>query len=124
MGVSNLLIIFLIFVCFQLVVFHHLRKVAITSFYQSLSESTFYQSLRHISLSSTIRVRPLGLYLPPGNHLPISSVIFQYFFSLQVCNLIFLCNLLSFILYVCSLQFILYCVNLPLILKIPNCSLT
>ena len=39
------------------------------------------------SSSSTIRLRPLGMFLPPGNQLPISFVIFLYFFSLQVCNL-------------------------------------
>ena len=39
--------------------------------------------------SSTIRLRPLSLFLPPGNHLPISFVVFLYFFSLQVCNLKF-----------------------------------
>ena len=39
------------------------------------------------SSSSTIRLRPLSLFLPPGNHLPISFVVFIYFFSLQVCNL-------------------------------------
>ena len=62
---------------------------------------------------------PLGLFLPPGNHLPIQFVV-----SLQICNLIFLRSLLSSILCICSLQFILYCVNLSLILKIPNRSLT
>ena len=72
--------------------------------------------------SSTIRLRPHGLFLPPGNHLSISFVIFLYFFSLQVCN--FFGSLLSSNLCICSLQFILYCVNLSLILKMPNCSLT
>ena len=69
--------------------------------------------------------RPLDLFLPPGNHLPISFVIFLYFFSLQFCNLIFLflVSLLPSILGICSLQFILYCVNLWLILKMSNCSL-
>ena len=28
----------------------------------------------------------LDLFLPPGNHLPISFVVFLYFLSLQVCN--------------------------------------
>ena len=50
-------------------------------------------------------------------------VIFLYFFSLQVCDLTFLGNLLSSILCKFSLQFILYCLNLSLILNIPNCSL-
>ena len=36
--------------------------------------------------SSSIRLRPFGLFLPPGNHLPISFVVFLYFFSVQVCN--------------------------------------
>ena len=40
-----------------------------------------------ITVSSNIRLRPLGLFLPPGIHLPISFVVFLYFFSLQVCNL-------------------------------------
>ena len=78
--------------------------------------------LKEIS-SSTIRLRPLGLSLPPGNHLPISFVVFLYFFSHQVCNIIFLGSLLSSIFCVCSLQLILYYVNLSLILKMPNCSL-
>ena len=38
------------------------------------------------SASSTIRLKHLGLFLPPGNHLPISFVVFLYFFSLQVYN--------------------------------------
>jgi hypothetical protein len=29
--------------------------------------------------SSIIRLRPLGLFLPPGNHLPILFVVFQYY---------------------------------------------
>ena len=80
--------------------------------------------LRKYSSSSTIRLWPLGPFLPPGNHLSISFVVFLYFFSLQVYNLIFfLGSLLSSILCICSLQFILYCVNLSLILKMPNCFL-
>ena len=51
--------------------------------------------------SSTIRLRHLGLFLPPGNHLPISLVIFLYFFSLQVCNL-------NFFLVVCWHPFFVY----------------
>jgi Amino acid permease. len=45
-------------------------------------------TVKHIEVSSasTIRLRPLGLFLPPGNHLPISFMVFLYFFSLQVCN--------------------------------------
>ena len=39
--------------------------------------------------SSTIRLRTLGLFLPPENHISISFVVFLYFFPLQVCNLIF-----------------------------------
>ena len=42
-----------------------------------------------LNSSSTIRLRPLGLLLLPGSHLPISFVVFLYFFSLQVCNLKF-----------------------------------
>ena len=38
---------------------------------------------------SNIRLKPLGLFLSPGNHLSISFVAFLYFFSLQVCNLMF-----------------------------------
>ena len=45
--------------------------------------------LCYLLSSSTIRLRPLGLFHPPGNHLPILSLVFLYFFSLQVCNLIF-----------------------------------
>ena len=82
-----------------------------------------YFSYEIFIISSTIRLRPLGLFLPPGNHLTISFEVFLYFFSLQVCNLIFFCSLLSSILCICSLQFTLYCINLPLILKMPNCSL-
>ena len=41
------------------------------------------------SSSSPSPIRPLGLFLPPENHLPISFVVFLYFFSLQVCNFIF-----------------------------------
>ena len=37
------------------------------------------------STSSTIRLRPLGLFLHPGNHHPI-SLVFLYFIPLQVCN--------------------------------------
>ena len=43
-----------------------------------------------IDASSTIKLRPLGLFLPPGNHLPISFVVCLYFVSLQVYNLKFL----------------------------------
>ena len=75
------------------------------------------------SSSSSINLRPLGLFLPPGKHLPISFVVFLYFFSFQVCNLIFLGNLLSSILCICCLQCILYYVNFSLTSKIPNCSL-
>ena len=74
-------------------------------------------------LSSTIMLRPLVLFLPPGNHLPISFAVFLYFFSLQICNLIFFYNLLPSILCICSLQFILYCINLSLYKKMLNCSL-
>jgi hypothetical protein len=76
-----------------------------------------------INSSSTIRLSLLGLFLPPGYHLPISFVVFIYFFSLQVWNLNFLGSLLSSILCICSLQCILYCVNLSVILKMSNCSL-
>ena len=72
------------------------------------------------SLSSTIKLRSLVLFLPPRNHLPISLVVLLYFFSRQVSNLKFLDSLLSSILCICPLQFILYCVNLSLILKMPN----
>ena len=79
----------------------------------------------YIWSSSTIRFRPLFLFLPPRNHLPISLVVFLYYFSLQVCNFVFffLGSQLSSILCICSLQFILYCANLSLIRKIPNFSL-
>ena len=80
-------------------------------------------SFLQILSSSFIMLRPLGLFFPTGNHLPISFVASLYLFSLQVLNLIFLGSLLSSILRICSLQFILYCVNLSLILKMPNCSL-
>ena len=73
--------------------------------------------------SSTIRLRPIGLFLPPGNHLPISLVVFLYFFSPFRFVIFCLGSLLSSILCICSLQFILYSVNLSLILKIRNCSL-
>ena len=44
-------------------------------------------SLGVVSLSSSsITLRPLGRFLPPGNHLPLSFVVFLYLFSLQVCN--------------------------------------
>ena len=74
------------------------------------------------SSSSTIRLRPLGLFLPPGNHLPYhlwssyitSSFRFVFFFFFGI---------LLFIICICFLQFILYCVNLSLILEMPNCSL-
>ena len=39
--------------------------------------------------SSSIWLRPLGLFLPPRNHLPISFVVFLYIFFLQVCHLKF-----------------------------------
>ena len=72
-------------------------------------------NLSSSSSSSTIRLRPLGLFLPPRNHLPISLLVFLYFFFLWVCNLnFFLGSLLSSILCISSLQFILYCVNLSL----------
>ena len=72
--------------------------------------------------SSTIRLRPLGLFLPPGNHLLILFMVFLFFLSLQVSSVIFLGSLLSSILCICSLQFILYCVNLSKVLKTPNFS--
>ena len=86
-------------------------------------ENSYLKMIVSSSSSSTIRLRPLGLFLPPRNHLLISFVVLLYFFSLQVCNLIFFCSVLSSILCICSLQFILYYVNLSLILKMPNCSL-
>ena len=46
----------------------------------------FSYDMHRMSSSSTIRLRPLGLFLPPENHLPISLVVFLYFTSLQVCN--------------------------------------
>ena len=77
-----------------------------------------------LNTSSTIMLRPLDMFLSPGNHLPILSVVFLYFFSFQVCNKkIVLGSLLSSIFCVCPLLFILYCVNFSLILKMPNCSL-
>ena len=76
--------------------------------------------LLSLSSSSTIRLRPPGMFFPPGNRLPISFVVFLYFSFLQVCDLFFLGNLLSSILCICSVQFILYCVNFSLISKIPN----
>ena len=74
------------------------------------------------SSTSTMRLRPLGLFLLPGNHLLISFVVFLFFFSLQVC-LNFLGSLLSSVICICSLEFILYCFYFSLTLKIPNCSL-
>ena len=38
--------------------------------------------------SSSSTIRPISLFLPPGNHLPISLVAFLYFFSLQICYLL------------------------------------
>ena len=64
-----------------------------------------------LQILSFIRLRPLDLFLPTGNHLPISFVASLYLFSLQVWNLNFLGSLLSSILRICSLQFVLYCVN-------------
>ena len=72
------------------------------------------------SSSSTIRLRPLDLFLPPGN-LPISLVVFLYLFSLQVCYFFFwvvYCHPF----FVCVPP-ILYCVNLSLILNMRNCYL-
>ena len=91
--------------------------------YKDFHLSCLKLNMKISSSSSTIRLRPLGLLLPPINHLPISFVVFLCFFFLQVCNVNFLGSLLSSILCICSLQFIVYCGNLSLILKMPNCSL-
>ena len=48
-----------------------------------------FQPKLSLSSLSTINLRPLGLFIPPRNHLPISFMVFLYFSSLQVCNLKF-----------------------------------
>ena len=65
---------------------HILLNSCIASFQVTLFLGSFNNNS---SLSSSIRLRPLGLFLPPGNHLPISFVVFLHCFSLQVCKLTF-----------------------------------
>ena len=66
--------------------------------------------------SSTPRLRPLCLFLPPLNYLLISFVVFLYFFFLQVCDLKFFGQSVVIHYLYMFFQFILYCVNLSLIL--------
>jgi hypothetical protein len=102
----------------DLTTFHHSICLSMYNTQSCISLVTICQ----VNISS-LRPKPLGLFLPPGNHLPISFMVFLYFLSLQVYNLIFFEYSMSYILYICSLQFILYCDKLSLILNIPNCSL-
>jgi hypothetical protein len=76
------------------------------------------------TIISSMRLRPLGRFLPPENHL-ISRLWSSYISSLFrfVIYLFFVGSLLSSILYICFLKFILYCFNLSLILKMPKFSL-
>ena len=57
--------------------------------YSDLFCFTRYVKRVCFSQSSTIRLKPLGLFLPPGNHLAISFVVFPYLFSVEVCFVTF-----------------------------------